>query len=193
MNRALSGFTLVELIVAAAASLVLSGIAISGLVTFQNMNQQLEAKLDQDTELNRALRYIANDIKSGKSVVPDSTVVGGRRGLFRINRSDNSTITYYMVRKTSLTPWSGPRFIYRRDSKEARGYTLVDQIADLPPSACPPPPSPLGADDAEITLEDLGFTIRINKTSKVLLCFRGDVPGSNRDIEANIQAITRTQ
>jgi prepilin-type N-terminal cleavage/methylation domain-containing protein len=59
MRYVRSGFTLVELMVAAAASLILTSIAFASLLTFQQMSQKQDEKATQKAELQRALNFIA--------------------------------------------------------------------------------------------------------------------------------------
>jgi type II secretory pathway pseudopilin PulG len=176
MDRTTTGFTLIEVMVAALASVIVSGIAIGGIVTLQQMNQRLEAKLSQEEEMQRALRYIASDIRTGQAI---RTNPGE---LFRIIQPGGGIVIYYTTPKGS-SPWSGPRVVYRRDSVGARGDALIDQIAAVPPANCAGP--------GTLVSNGTGFSVRINQEKQVTLCLRGDVPDAPTDLEASLQAVTR--
>ena len=106
-----SGFTLVELMVAAAASVILIGVILSSLITFQQMSQGLDDKLKQEAELQRALRFMAIDIQEGKLIQSEVPVRSGYNGLFQIERPDSSTVSYYIASRSNRS-WSGPKIIY---------------------------------------------------------------------------------
>jgi prepilin-type N-terminal cleavage/methylation domain-containing protein len=181
MRYAHSGFTLVELMVAAAASLILTSIAFASLLTFQQMSQKQDEKAAQKAELQRALRFIASDIQEGKSVERTAPALSGYRRLFKINRSDGSTIGYYSTSRGSR-PWSGPKIIYRRDFNKDKSYALIDQISDKKPSsACP-----------GTGFSNLGVSLAIEK-SKVTVCLVGSLSNSNEVLMESIQATSRAR
>jgi type II secretory pathway pseudopilin PulG len=195
-----SGFTLVELMVAATASLIVIGVTISGVVTLQQMNQRLEDRLTQEAELQRSLHFIAADIQEGKSIQKDAPKIAGYSALFHIVRPDGTTIGYYITAK-GKRPWSGPRIIYRRDSQgrredssdlgddpnelgKERSYALIDQISDQHPQHC------IGK-DTDIQNSSFGFSVRIKNQTKATVCIRGHLQDSDDGIESSIQAVTR--
>jgi prepilin-type N-terminal cleavage/methylation domain-containing protein len=180
MRSVYSGFTLVELMVAAAASLILTSIAFSSLLTFQQMSQKQDEKAAQKAELQRALRFIASDIQEGKSVERTAPVLSGYRRLFKINRPDGSTIGYYSASKGS-SPWSGPKIIYRRDSKEATSYALIDQISNKPSADCP-----------GTAFSNLGVSLAI-EGSKATVCLVGHLSTSDGVLAESIQATPRAK
>jgi prepilin-type N-terminal cleavage/methylation domain-containing protein len=180
MRSVYSGFTLVELMVAAAASLILTSIAFASLLTFQQMSQKQDEKAAQKAELQRALRFIASDIQEGKSVERGAPALSSDyQSLFKINRSDGSTIGYYSASRGSH-PWSGPKIIYRRDSKEDDSYALIDQIAKNPSIDCP------GA------FSNVGVSLAI-EASKATVCLVGSLPASNEVLVESIQATPRAR
>jgi type II secretory pathway pseudopilin PulG len=180
--RTTNGFTLIELMVAATASIILSGLAIAGVVTLQQMSQRLETKLIQEEELQRALRFMAADIRAGQAVKPNPPPLGSRQGLFQIVRPNNQPIGYYTDVKGD-SPWSGPRVIFRRDFADRRSFALIDQIAEVAPVNCQGP--------GTLISNDSGFSLRIEEETQVTLCLRGDIPGSETGIEASAQTVTR--
>jgi prepilin-type N-terminal cleavage/methylation domain-containing protein len=181
MRYAHSGFTLVELMVAAAASLILTSIAFASLLTFQQMSQKQDEKAAQKAELQRALRFIASDIQEGKSIERTAPVLSGYRRLFKINRSDGSTIGYYSTSRGSH-PWSGPKIIYRRDFNKDKSYALIDQISDKKPSsACP-----------GTGFSNLGVSLAIDG-SKATVCLVGHLSTSDEVLVESIQATPRAR
>jgi type II secretory pathway component PulJ len=181
-----NGFTLVELMVAATASLVVIGVTISSVITLQQMNQRLEDRLTQETELQRSLHFIAADIQEGKSIQAGAPHNSGYRPLFQIVRPDNSTIGYYTASKGKRV-WSGPRIIYRRDWNEDVTYALIDQISAQTPQNC------IVKDEAKETLvsSTVGFNLVIHNQTKATVCIRGYLLDSPQGIEKSIQAVTR--
>jgi type II secretory pathway pseudopilin PulG len=191
-----SGFTLVELMVAATASLVVIGITISGIVTLQQMNQRLEDRLTQETELQRSLHFIAADIQQGKLIKEGAPELSGYRALFQIMRPDlrGSTIGYYTTSR-GKRPWSGPQIIYRKDSLEDRPYALIDQISAQPPQPKPPREDCVARDrdkDEEKQIDStVGIRLVIHNQTKATVCIRGHLLDSPEGIESSIQAVTR--
>jgi type II secretory pathway component PulJ len=179
-----NGFTLVELMVTAVASLAVIGVTLSSLITFQNMNQKLEDRLIQDAELQRSLHFIATDIREGKSIQSGAPRLSGYRALFRIVRPDNSTIGYYTTSR-KRHPWSGPQIIFRRDSIEGKTYALIDQISAQPPQQC------TGTGTRVNSL--VGFSVLIDNQTKATVCIRGHLKDSADGIEASIQTVTRAE
>jgi prepilin-type N-terminal cleavage/methylation domain-containing protein len=186
MRYIYSGFTLVELMVAAAASLILTSIAFSSLLTFQQMSQKQDEKAAQKAELQRALRFIASDIQEGKSIER-----GAPSELFQINRPDSSTIKYYSKSRGSR-PWSGPKIIYRKDSKESVSYALIDQITDRSPfteeevqeikKVCPVLP-----------VAGEGVSVDIKDRTKATVCLIGHLVSTSKVLAESIQVTTRSK
>jgi type II secretory pathway pseudopilin PulG len=188
------GFTLVELMVAATASLIVIGVTISSVITLQQMNQRLEDRLTQETELQRSLHFIATDIQQGKLIKEGAPELPGYRALFQIMRPDlkGSTIGYYTTSR-GKHPWSGPQIIYRKDSLEKSPYALIDQISAQPPQPKPPRENCVAKDkDKEKQIDStVGIRLVISNQTKATLCIRGHLLDSPEGIEESIQAVTR--
>jgi type II secretory pathway component PulJ len=183
-----SGFTLVELMVAATASLVVIGVTISSVVTLQQMNQRLEDRLTQEAEIQRSLHFIAADIQEGKSIQAGAPELDDYRALFQIVRPDGSTIGYYTTSRGNH-PWSGPKIIYRRDSNEDNSYALIDQISTQPPQQCTVKNK--DKDKETLVSSQVGFSLVIKNQTKATVCIRGHLLDSPKGIESSIQAVTR--
>jgi type II secretory pathway pseudopilin PulG len=68
------GFTLIELIVAGAISVIVILVAWSGLVSAMNISQVAQARVERQTELNRALDFMTNEIRMARSINQSSTL-----------------------------------------------------------------------------------------------------------------------
>jgi type II secretory pathway pseudopilin PulG len=192
MRSPKAGFTLTELMVAAAASIILCGVTLGGLVMLQQMSQQMDEKLEQEAELQRALRFMASDIREGKSIKAGAPPRSGYKELFQIIRPDGSIIGYYSAKKQGEIKWAGPQIIYRRDSHEDETYALVDQIANVgeiganPSELC----SRLGTSEP-IVGEKAGVVVWIEGQSTAKICLLGHLSKSKQGIKASIIASTR--
>ena len=69
------GMTLIEVLVAAVISMIVLGVAWSGLISFTKMSDRAEAKTLRQIELTQALDFIANDIKQASAVNQSGTIV----------------------------------------------------------------------------------------------------------------------
>jgi type II secretory pathway pseudopilin PulG len=181
-TSAQGGFTLTELMVAAVASLIVIGVTLSSLITFQEMNQKLEDRLTQEAEIQRALHFIATDIQEGKSVQAGAPERSGYRPLFKIVRPDGSIIGYY-TRSRGDRDWSGPQIIYRKAPDDDNAYALIDQISAQLPQNC----TGIGT----LISSTVGFSLVIDSESKATVCIRGHLLNSSEGIEESIQAVTR--
>ncbi len=181
------GFTLVELIVAATASLIVIGITISSIVTLQQMDQRLGDRLTQEAELQRSLHFIAADIQEGKSIQAGAPELSDYDALFKIVRPDNSTIGYYTAPKKGKRKlvWSGPNIIFRKDSLEHKPFALIDQISAQPPQNC------TDKDKGTLVSSQVGFSLVIDKQTKAKVCIRGHLLDASEGIESSIQAVAR--
>jgi prepilin-type N-terminal cleavage/methylation domain-containing protein len=182
-----NGFTLVELMVAATASLIVVGVTISSVITLQQMDRRLEDRLTQEVELQRSLRFIAADIQEGKSIQVGAPELFDYDALFKVVRPDNSTIGYYTApkKRKKKHPWSGPNIIFRKDSLENKTFALIDQISDQNPQTC------TAQDKETLVSSEVGFSLVIHNQTKATVCIRGHLLDSPEGIEESIQAVTR--
>lgn len=68
-----AGFTLIELLVAMAITSIVVSLAGSGLVTIMGKNSKAEAETLRRVEFNRALDYIANDVRRANIITTASS------------------------------------------------------------------------------------------------------------------------
>lgn len=182
-----SGFTLVELLIAAAMALAITGIAIGSLITFQGMSNFADLRMAQKAQLKRAVNYIASDIQEGQKVELTGTPnEPGFQAIFHIKESDGSMLAYYSKATAGGDDWQAPQAIYRRqlpapgktEPKDPEPYALIDAIADETPKSCPS-----FGEDSIASTPDVGIKIFIpkppKKASKILVCLRGVVRNSD--------------
>ncbi len=62
------GFSLIELIVAGAISIIVILVAWTGLVSAMNLSQVAESRAHRQTELNRALDFMTNEVRMARSI-----------------------------------------------------------------------------------------------------------------------------
>jgi type II secretory pathway pseudopilin PulG len=184
-----AGFTLTELLVAAAASFILSGVALGGLVTFQQMSQQTDERLVQQAELQRALHLMSTDIQEGQRIQSGAPPLSGYTALFQSIRSDGSTISYYSaVRGTRV--WSGPHILYRWDyPQDKRPYALIDQLAIV--DGVTVKPSDVCTGSGTLVSGPAGVVVWIEDQSKAKICLMGHLAKSKEGIKASVVATTR--
>lgn len=129
-----TGFTLPELLVAALITSLVMTTAGVGLVQILRANQKSATEQERQSELNRALDFMADDIKAAKFVELDPDP----KYLFKLTKPDNSKIVYYTVPKSANPRWRGPRIVYRKQIAPSikNAEALIDAIANVDPS-CP--------------------------------------------------------
>jgi prepilin-type N-terminal cleavage/methylation domain-containing protein len=139
------GFTLTELLVAMSITLVVITLAGSGLVTLMTANQKTDIETQRRTNLNRALDYIADEVRAANKVNPvltGSSFPGSGTGVLLITQPPASVpsanIVYFI--RPSTTNWAGPNTINRLSGTYSTasainistgGSLLVDGVADV--------------------------------------------------------------
>jgi len=134
------GFTLTELLVAMSLTVVVLTLAGSGLVSIMNANQKAELETERRTNLNRALDFIADEIRTAKSVtsIPSgfsfaqgSTTVALLVTLPATSPSSNPPRIVYFI-NPSTTNWAVPYTIrrYELPSTYSSGIISVPSDAD---------------------------------------------------------------
>ncbi|GEM_PF-6218357 len=114
------GFTLIEILLAVMlSSVVLLGIG-TALVFVLNSNQKAEAKTLQRTQLNRALEYITEDIKTARVISVDTNGTPSDLSDDKLvleyypditNDTPVKIVEYYLEDKEN--PWLGPKVMKR--------------------------------------------------------------------------------
>jgi prepilin-type N-terminal cleavage/methylation domain-containing protein len=192
IRLAKAGFTLTELLVATTVSLILCGTAFTGLVTFQQMSQQMDERLVREAELKRALHLMTTDIQEGQRIEAGAgTPLSGYSALFKSVRSDGSTISYYSTARGNRV-WGGPQILYRWDSRDRRSYALIDRLAIVDgvtvksSDVCVAPDgfNPLVGGPA-------GVVVWVDGQSTAKICLLGHLAKSNKVIKASAMASTR--
>lgn len=123
-DQSSAGFTLIELLVAASITTIVVSSAGTGLVAIMQNNSKAEAENLRRMELNRALDFISDEVRTAKTVAKDasanlSTVAPGFNSS---NRTPVLTleipgvsqrVIYYIASPPSNSVWSGPKVLYR--------------------------------------------------------------------------------
>jgi type II secretory pathway pseudopilin PulG len=185
-----SGFTLIELLIAAAMSVVITGVVIGGLITVQDNSKKTDRKLEQQAELQRALNYIAADIQEGVEVrlantpTPPSSpsTPSGLIPIFNIPRSNGSIAAYY-YRSSSGLVWQNPISIFRwlrpspsnPSTGDREAFPLIDAIAETSPQD----PTCQVTSGFVASTPDVGLKIIVptspTRITKAKICLRGSL------------------
>lgn len=126
-----AGFTLIELLVAASVSTLVVTACGYGLTTMMKADKNTEAQSSRRIELNRALDFMAEEVRAAKSISTHSDIDvhsaqapnfpsdcdnsgdGVDCGLILEVPGVNQRVIYYVQSPLSGSPWLGPRVIYR--------------------------------------------------------------------------------
>jgi type II secretory pathway pseudopilin PulG len=118
------GFTLIELLVAGVISTIVILVAWSGLVSAMNMSQEAQARSARQSELNKALDFMTNEIRMARSINESSTLTANgttvtlpdvvtSAGVNLANLGSYGTVGLYLERPTApniptICPVGGP-------------------------------------------------------------------------------------
>jgi type II secretory pathway pseudopilin PulG len=195
------GFTLTELLVSSAISILLVGIVLGSLIYFQGMSNRTDRKIVQQANLKRALDLIASDVREGINIklseTPDEP---GFQPIFNLQKPDRSIVAFYSKPTLGGNDWQAPRTIYRRqlpppgltEPKDDEPLALLDAIAEENPLNCP-----AFGEEAIASDPSVGLKIFVpkppNTASKVLICMRVMQPRSSDGLEASAFITPRAQ
>jgi len=139
-HKSSAGFTLIELMVAASISTVVIAVGGYGLVSIMGANKRAEDQNLRRVELNRALDFMADEVKMAQSIAIDPNVnvstiapdfpstchvtndeidcplilqIPGVDETPNANNIKNQRVVYYVQSPPKNSPWLGPRVIYR--------------------------------------------------------------------------------
>lgn len=134
-----AGFTLVELLVAMVITTILVSLAGSGLVSIMSANQKVAAETERRVNLNRALDFIADEIRMANSLSAGGTGATKTLHLTIPSDSTNPNRVYYIG--SSDSNWVGPNTVFRAvgtystSASVSGGKMIVDAITD--PASAP--------------------------------------------------------
>lgn len=120
------GFTLIEILVAAAIMSIVVTLAGTAFVALLQQNQKAKAESDRRTNLNRALDYMANEIRMAKKI--ESPTVAGE--VIKLTLPDNSTVSYSIANSSGVWTDTNPTAAERSQSIQRGSNFLVDGIKD---------------------------------------------------------------
>ncbi|UJB69332.1 prepilin-type N-terminal cleavage/methylation domain-containing protein [Acaryochloris sp. 'Moss Beach'] len=188
-----NGFTLPELLVASLILSLVITLAGLGLIQLLRANERNTVEAERQSELNRALDFIVNDIKTATSVsVSDIPSRPNYLGVFKLTKVEGEGATrqefefaYYTAPKSASAIWRGPRTVYRQQIAPALAgpstYALVDAISSVDPTCT-------GSGNSPSTSK--GLKVFIQDNSYVKLCLVGQLNDS-RTLLLETQAFTR--
>ncbi|WP_299404020.1 prepilin-type N-terminal cleavage/methylation domain-containing protein [Acaryochloris sp. IP29b_bin.148] len=170
------GFTLVELLVGMVITSIFLAFAGSGLISILQSHRQTEAEVDQHIQLNRAVDFIADDIREAKAVsttAPSGWIVPANyNAILYLTKPDDSTVAYYTFDTSAGSNWQGPQVIYRSTVSNAKGNPLVDRVSNTSPGC-----SGSGTLGFEVSPSPLTSSER-----SVRLCILGDLPNGTTEL-----------
>lgn len=208
------GMTLPELLIATAITSVVVAVAFSGLLTIIDANDKAEGQTDRRGELNRALDFIADDVREATLI--SATVPSGWTDtssslytpIFYLLKPPEAggperAVGYY-TRAASGVVWQGPRVVYRLEPSNGdsattadddlnnqilrqvgtRGDPLVDAITATSPSC-----NPL-AGVSTAGLPDVGLRVFIANEQTAKVCLAGEVEDAD-DLSLETQVFAR--
>jgi prepilin-type N-terminal cleavage/methylation domain-containing protein len=164
------GFTLTELIIATAITSVAIAMGWGSLIQLWSIERDQEVTVDRQSELNRAMDFIVDEINGAESVTLTVTVPGPNAGLFQLKRPDNIDVAYYVVPKETHR-WHGPYVLYRKASNMARSEALVDGVGAI---------SPVCLASGGAVRGKGGLKVVLKSPQHLKLCLMGELPGGQR-------------
>lgn len=174
-HHQIAGFTLPELLVASLITGLVLTAAGFGLVRILQASQKSNVEQERQSELNRALSFMADDIKEATSV----EVASDPAYLLKLTKADSSEIVYYTGTSSS---WRG-RVVYRKEITPTtmKAYALIDAIANVNPTC-----TGNGGDSDG----NKGLKVFVQDKSYVKICLVGELSDS-RTLLLETQAFTR--
>ncbi|NET72490.1 MAG: prepilin-type N-terminal cleavage/methylation domain-containing protein [Sphaerospermopsis sp. SIO1G2] len=197
-----AGFTLIELLVATIIMSIVVTTALTGFIAILQQNQKAEMETQRRTNLNRALDYIANDIRRANRIeagratgeimklsIAEVQLVG-RANKFNY---DASFVSYATQAIDQTKIWEGPTTITRKTATtssllaSATTNLLVDGIKA--PSTSPTCPT-----DSTLNGSDGFYACIYSGGTKVDLYLYGKLSdNSNETMEVKSTVYTRSQ
>lgn len=190
----LQGFTLPELLVAAAISLGVISLGGFGLVSILTSSQTVNAQNERRTELDRSLDFIATEVRQAEKLEKNVATAtkpsdfntglptGAAPVLMLYPKIGGVPVIYYLASSTNNT-WRGPKVVYRwGPSIDSDGEyidanvpanwehePLIDRIEDtgtLP--SCPPGWTGTGTSSFLSCVNDTGSLAKLYKQGSVV-------------------------
>ena len=167
------GFTLLELL--AASMMTIFVVLAAGYGTMVVMKENTASSVASDTQynLNRAVDYITDEVKSATSIFTTFPTNSSDSNYTQCNvspyapilgiKSGSSAIVYCLKQTTNADVWLGKNVIYRAEGSTGSPQALIDLIADTPQSsACQ------NSGWTKIPTTPKGFFVCVNSTGKMV-------------------------
>jgi type II secretory pathway pseudopilin PulG len=186
-NKKSVGYTLTELLVAASLTSVLVSGAGYGLFSATKSKNEGSYEVERRTEINRALDFIATEIKLSKTIDTETASSGfdislddtqGEKVILALELPDNRKIIYYTKNSITGSPWIGPKLVYRwgppiddngqYTSGSSESKLLIDRVGSTINNSCL---------SGETSVNAPGFASCINSTGKSAKVFIAGVIG----------------
>lgn len=184
-----AGFTIVELIIAMAVTSIMITLAGYGLTTMLRANQQSGSEISRRTNLNRALDFMADEVRMARIILPTQssefpTTVnscGTTSGAMTLQMPDSSRIVYYVHTITnsncSGNLWARNATIRRRvlgpTGTLVSDTLLVDGITapSAAPTGCSPSPLALYGANGFYACIDTNLNVANNSRTATLYLY----------------------
>ena len=207
------GVTLPELLIATAITSIVIAVAFSGLLIIIDADNKAEEQVDRRGELNRALDFIATDIREATSISytppldwKDEASSPYQPVFYLLKPPDaggaQRAVGYY-VRDANDVVWQGPRVVYRLEPSNGdptatadddlsnkifqdvgtKGSALVDAVVAQSPTCSDLPGTP------STGLPDVGLKVFISNEQTAKVCLAGEVDkADNLSLETQVFA-----
>jgi hypothetical protein len=152
------------------------------LIQFWGIERDHESTLDRQSELNRAMDFMVDEIHGAESVTLTVTVPGPNAGVFQLKRPDNIDVAYYVVPK-QIHGWHGPYVLYRKASNMSRSEALVDGVGAI---------SPVCSISGAKVRGKGGLKVVLKSPQHLKLCLMGELP-EGKGFTVVSQAYTRSR
>ncbi|MFN4067217.1 MAG: type II secretion system protein J [Thermosynechococcus sp.] len=204
-RRVNRGFTLTELLVAAAVGSIVVAMSGWAMVAILQNNRRVEEQAMTRMNLSRALDFISDDIRSAirisTTAPPDWTIPSGGYQLVmfiekpadNLEEQENGTlasttrVAYYTRPKTSNVVWRGPMILYRQKIGDPTPNALIDGLANTSPNCTN---NLRGATDSGT--DKGGFRVFVQHQRNVKLCIAGLVESTGVLYQAETLAAVRS-
>lgn len=199
------GFTLTELLVAAAIGGIVVAMSGWAMVAILQNNRRVQEQAMTRMNLSRALDFISDDIRSAlriSTTAPSDWAIPSqdyKLVLFLEKPEDNleeqedgtlastTRVAYYTRPKTSTVVWRGPMILYRQKMGDPTPNALIDGIADTSPNCTNRLP---GAIDSGTNKG--GFRVFVQHERNVQLCIASLVESTGVVYQAETLAAVRS-
>jgi hypothetical protein len=162
----------------------------AGLMPLINANLSNEEEMQQRTKLNRALDFMADDIRESQRVLIGAPtgwpIIANCSAIFSVDKpTPLPSVAYYSCVSSGV--WQGPQVLYRSESSGSLGAPLVDALANQTPTCTGVGTGSTPNMGIQVWVETIGTNSRSAK-----LCLKGEQVFS-KPFELETQTLARGQ